>query len=181
MKAIFAVALALCVPVCVAQQAVNPGAALLQDFEKRVDVYMKLHKSTASKLTLKPTESQAAVTARRTAFAAAIRDGRPQAAPGDIFTPEITAEFGRLIASVMQGKPGTRIRKSLRSAEPVQLKLKVNDSYPEKVPLQSTPPTLLLSLPKIPAGLEYRIIGHDLMLRDADANIVVDFAPNVLP
>jgi len=61
------------------------------------------------------------------------------------------------------------------------MKVQINQSYPENVPLQSTPPTLLLNLPELPESLEYRILGRDLVLRDSDANIVVDYVPNALP
>jgi hypothetical protein len=69
----------------------------------------------------------------------------------------------------------------LRHGEPTEMELQINQSYPEKVPLQSTPPTLLLNLPELPKGLEYRILGRELVLRDSDANIVVDYIPNALP
>jgi len=70
----------------------------------------------------------------------------------------------------------------LRHAEPVKpLNLQVNDKYPEGVPLQSTPPSLLLDLPKLPPEVEYRIVGHDLVLRDVKANLIVDFVNNVIP
>jgi hypothetical protein len=61
------------------------------------------------------------------------------------------------------------------------LKLQVNQAYPENVPLQSTPPTLLLNLPEPPDGLEYRIVGRDLILRDVEANTIVDFIPDAIP
>jgi len=61
------------------------------------------------------------------------------------------------------------------------MELQVNQSYPERVALQSTPPTLLLNLPELPNGLEYRILGRELVLRDSDANIIVDYVPNALP
>jgi hypothetical protein len=47
--------------------------------------------------------------------------------------------------------------------------------------MQSVPPTLLLNLPVLPKGLEYRITGHTLSLRDTDANMVVDYLPDALP
>jgi len=59
--------------------------------------------------------------------------------------------------------------------------LQINQSYPENLPFQSTPPTLLLNLPELPKGLEYRILGRELVLRDSDANIIVDYVPNALP
>jgi hypothetical protein len=61
------------------------------------------------------------------------------------------------------------------------MQLQINQSYPENVPLQSTPPTLLLNLPQLPDGLEYRILGRELVLRDGNANIIVDYVPNALP
>jgi hypothetical protein len=81
----------------------------------------------------------------------------------------------------MKGPRAARIRESLKRAEPVKLRLKVNDEYPRTIPLQSTPPTLLLNLPELPKEVDYRIVGRALILRDVDANIVIDFIPNAIP
>ena len=86
-----------------------------------------------------------------------------------------------MIAATISGPHGSDIRASLRRAEPVKIQLQVNQSYPENLPLQSTPPSLLMNLPDLPKGLEYRVLGSELVLRDADANIVVDYVPNALP
>ena len=51
---------------------------------------------------------------------------------------------------------------------------------PPNIPLQSTPPTILLNLPRLPPELEYRIVGRTLVLRDAVANIVVDLIPDAI-
>jgi len=86
------------------------------------------------------------------------------------------------MAMPFAGPDGKQIRASLRSAEPVRgIRLQVNATYPEKAPLQSTPPTLLLDLPTLPSELEYRIVGRDLVLRDVAANLIVDLLPNALP
>jgi hypothetical protein len=61
------------------------------------------------------------------------------------------------------------------------IQLKVNRSYPVEVPLQTTPPSLLQNLPKLPPELEYRVVGKALVLRDVNANLIVDFLPNALP
>jgi len=81
----------------------------------------------------------------------------------------------------MQGGDSARIKSSLKSAEPVKLRLEVNGAYPDNLPLQSTPPTLLLNLPALPQELDYRIVGHALVLRDAKANLILDFIPNAIP
>jgi hypothetical protein len=164
-----------------AQDRVNPNSALVQDFQTRVGQYLKLHKEIKSKLPLKPTDSSSAITLHRVEFARMIREVRPQAVQGDLFPPPIATEFRRLVGLAMQGNDARRVHKSLERAEPVSLRLKVNDSYPENVPLQSTPPTLLMNLPKLPPELDYRLIGHALVLRDVDANLIVDFVPKALP
>jgi hypothetical protein len=164
-----------------AQQPVNQDAVKTQEFENRVAGYVKLHKQAASDLDgLKPTKEPQEITNHEEALAANIREARRNAKQGDIFTPPVAEEFRRLIAITMKGERASHIRASLRHAEPVRLSLAVNDAYPRAVPLQSTPPTLLLNLPQLPKEMEYRIVGRALVLRDVDANIVVDFIPEAI-
>ena len=154
----------------------------LQDFEKRLDDYTQLRDRTRSGVKpLKDGASPEVIRHHERALAAKIRAARSNASPGDIFTPEITAEFRRLIGEAMKGKEATLVHQSLKRAEPVKLVLRVNAAYPENVPLPSTPPTLLLYLPAMPPGLEYRVLGHDLVLRDTEANLIVDFISGVVP
>jgi hypothetical protein len=64
----------------------------------------------------------------------------------------------------------------------VKLKeLRVNQQYPKGIPLQTTPPSLLLNLPKLPKGLSYRVVDNTLFLLDEEANLIVDFIPNAIP
>jgi hypothetical protein len=55
----------------------------------------------------------------------------------------------------------------------------VNESY-LVMPLYRVPVDVRLALPPIPAELDYRIAGHDLVLWDIYAGIVVDFVPDAL-
>jgi hypothetical protein len=80
----------------------------------------------------------------------------------------------------MGGADGEHIRESLRSSEPVRIKLRINEAYPSNIPLQSTPPTLLMNLPKLPPESDYRLMGRDLVLRDAKTNLIVDIVPNAI-
>ena len=52
---------------------------------------------------------------------------------------------------------------------------------PKAFPLQSTPPSVLMNLPNLSQEVEYRVVGHDLALRDVDANLIVDVMRNVVP
>jgi hypothetical protein len=161
----------------------NQDSMVISQFESRVANYVKLSKKAASgPAAAKQTDDPAKLKEYELALAEKIRSARPQARQGDIFTPSVSKMFKRLIVASFAGPKGETLRASLRRAEPVKtLNLHVNDSYPQGVPLQSTPPSLLLDLPKLPSELEYRIVGRDLVLRDVKANLIVDFISNVIP
>ena len=167
--------------VLLAGQACWP-ASPLDDFAKRVEEYVNLHKKIESELPrLKPTDSPEAITGHQSELARRISEARPEAKPSEIFTPEISARFRRVVAAAMRGHRAKRIQQSLRHAEPVHWTLRVGDPYPANLPLQSTPPTLLLHLPKLPPEVDYRVAGHNLVLRDVGANLIVDFIPDAIP
>jgi hypothetical protein len=46
--------------------------------------------------------------------------------------------------------------------------------------LQSTPPTLLANLPRLPGELEYRIVGQTLVLYDVSSDLIADLLPNAI-
>lgn len=165
------------------QETVNKGAQIQSDFQKRVEDYVKLRKTAHEGLPkMKSTKSPGTILSNERALAHRIRELRRNARQGDLFTPEISAEFRRLIGMAMQGTDAAQVGKSLHRAEPVHLKaLRVNQSYTKHVPLQSTPSTLLLNLPKLPPELEYRVVGRALVLRDVEANLIVDFFPDAIP
>ncbi len=165
------------------QDKINQASLQLEDFNKRVTRYVAIHKTARSQVRgLKPTASPEKIEHYEHRLARRIREFRHSATPGEIFTPEIAAEFGNLIKLAMQGNNAKRVEQSLNHAEPVRLPvLRVGASYPEALPLQSTPPTFLANLPKLPPEVEYRVVGHDLVLRDVDANLIVDFTRNVIP
>jgi hypothetical protein len=169
---------ALCAQI--SHPAVNADSATIQDFQKRVAAYLQLRKNIESNLPrLKSTPSEEKISHHEHELGHAIREARKNAKQGDIFTPEIAAEIRRLTAMAVQQGDGDHIGQSLRHAEPVQLHLEVNESYPERVPVQSTPPSLLENLPALLPEIEYRITGRDLVLLDAKANLIIDLIRGV--
>ena len=150
------------------------------DLLGRAKQYLDFRKQVAGS-TPKSNSTPSKITSAQNDLANKIRVARAGAKQGEIFTPEITQYVRRQIASRLSGPDGKRIRASLRHAEPVNITLQINQSYPDNVPLQSTPPSLLISLPQLPTGLEYRLVGKELVIRDVDANIVVDYMANALP
>jgi hypothetical protein len=167
--------------IAAAAERINEHALRVQDFERRVAAYLKVHKKAAAELSrLKPTTSPATISQHEQDLAAAIRQARQHAKRGDIFTSGICLEFRRLIRLTLHGGSGADIRDSFHRAEPVSLRIHVNDTYPANIPLQSTPPTLLENLPPLPKELDYRVIGDDLVLRDMDANLIIDLITHAI-
>ena len=72
-------------------------------------------------------------------------------------------------------------RNALFEEIPPGLQLKVNQTYPTTIPLVTAPPKLLTQLPIIPEELEYRLLERRLLLRDRDANLIVDVLVGVEP
>jgi hypothetical protein len=162
---------------------VNRDAAISTEFQKHVADYMTLRKKAQAGITApKGTGSAEKITGYQHELAENIRAARPQAAQGEIFTPPVTELFRRLVFSSLNGPDGTQIRKSYRRAEPIHgVHLQVNQAYPDGLPLQSMPPSLLLNLPHLPKEMEYRFVDHELVLRDIAANLVIDLIPQLTP
>lgn len=149
------------------------------NFSQRVQEYMKLRKSLPNQRT---TKRQEQIADRRRTLAEAIREARPNAKQGDIFTPESTPEFLKVIRGTFEGNKSSTVRKTIRQGEPISgVHLTVNGPYPARLPRTTVPPTLLLRLPRLPDRLAYRIVGHDFLLQDTEARLVVDLIPGALP
>ena len=161
---------------------VNADSQVLAGFTNRVSEYLKLRKKASDHLhPLKSTTSQAAINRHEQQLSHEIREARENAHQGDIFTPETAELFRRLAAIAGNSSSGVQMKQSLRRAEPVNLVLRVNRRYPEGFPLQSSPPTLLANLPLLPKELDYRVVGRSLILRDSEANLIIDFIDHVIP
>jgi len=162
-------------------EQVNKDAQTIAAFEKRVSEYLKVHNEARSGLgSAKTTESPEVIQARERELAERIRALRPNAKRGVIFNLPARAEFRRLVGISSQGANGAHIRTSLARSEPVDVPIRVNSAYPKDVALQSTPSTLLQNLPPLPKEIEYRVVGRKLVLRDIEANLIIDYADDVL-
>jgi hypothetical protein len=162
---------------------VNPDAKLLQDFQARIEKYTDLQKKLKKQgPPMKETSDPAKINAAQDTLAQNIHAARKDARPGEIFTPEIRQLFRRLMYPELKGPDAPETKEALKEDAPApgSIPLKVNTKYPESQPLPTVPPNLLASLPKLPEGLEYRIVGRTLILRDVDANLIVDFIPNAI-
>jgi hypothetical protein len=154
-----------------------------KEFLDRVQSYVRLHKTIESTLpTLKRTDRPELISAHQQALARKIREVRTNAKRGDIFTESSEKAFRDSIRDEFQGAHAQDARTTIQQGAPVKaLHLHVNEAYPDGVPFTTVPPTLLLKFPKLPDQVAYRIVGHDLVLLDVEANLVIDTIPETIP
>jgi len=163
-----------------AQAVATADPAALADFTRRLDAYVDVqHRLAKESPKLKETNNPGDITKAQDALAAKIRAARQDARRGDIFTPQVASLFRRLMYPELTGQDGRDTKANIND-EQASLRLRVNAPYPATEPLQTLPPNVLASLPQLPDDVEYRVVGRDLVLRDVDANIIVDFIPNAI-
>jgi hypothetical protein len=163
--------------------AVDPTTTVFDEFAKRVAAYMDVRKSVVDSVgELDPTKSQAEITARATGLANGLVVRRAQAKQGDIFTPEFAALVATLIKEEYKRRSiSVQETRGDQQDELPDFKPAINELYPTTYPLATFPATLLPLLPSLPDQLEYRVVQHYLVLRDVEANLIVDYMPNAVP
>ena len=160
------------------QSPTNSDAQVLQDFKARVDKYVELRKKADDNAPpMKKTDDAAELRTAQQGLAERIGAARTPAKHGDIFTPEIAATFKKLLRPEAK-EAGAKA--SIKDDNPGDFPFKVNGPYPSKEPLSTVPPNVLASLPPLPKDIEYRFVSKHLILRDARANLIIDYIPNAL-
>jgi hypothetical protein len=159
----------------------------VKEFQQKVQAYLSIQKKALGQVPSIPKETKdtALIVKHQEQVAAAIRALRPNAMPGEIFAPWLRDTISGAIKQEVSGKAGADAKATIvgegnpkSQKSPVDVKLTINGGYPEKAPLSSVPPSVLMALPALPEGVDYRFVGHTLILRDAKANIIVDILPN---
>ena len=162
-------------------QAVNADAKAMSDFQARVKAYLDMRNKLAGSMG-KPTDKATPeeIDKRQRALGAAVIAARSTAKVGDVFGADFSAFVKRQFAPIFKGKDAAAIRAAIFD-EPHPAVPAVNARYPDEVPLSTMPPDVLKVLPKLELGLEFRFIGHHLILLDTDSHLIVDLIPNAMP
>ena len=161
---------------------VDPQPAL-REFDTRIEAYAALHRALEVKLPPRPiTPDAARIIAASDALAAAIVAARPRARQGDIFTPAVTLVFRERIRLVLGRVDIDHYLADLYEGEDFHaLRAEIYDrDRSGRIP-NGLPVPLLWTLPELPAELEYRVVGRDLVLWDEHAAMVIDYIPNAFP
>ena len=93
------------------------------------------------------------------------------------------------VRTELEGIEARPARKVIREGNPkfdpegaVPVPIRVNADYPLRAPVSTVPASVLLVLPVLPDDvLEYRFVGRDLILRDTEANLIVDYILGAAP
>jgi hypothetical protein len=184
-------------PSLVPQPDVEMDAALLGRFYEEVRDYVRLRVEASKMVPPLANASGEEMAQRQRAIADVIRTLRKHAKQGDIFTKPIAAAFRRIISREIRGPEGPAILGELRSGNPAvegvpkasdptqevktPVALRANGYYPAEAPFSSVPPSLLLKLPQLPDQVRYRFVGRALIIRDTDANVILDYVADVVP
>jgi hypothetical protein len=122
-----------------------------------------------------------AVRARQNTLAEALRTRlRPNARQGELFVPAAAAAIKHQVAAVFDSPKRDLILDDLAE----QNTTPANAPTPrinQKLDAPRVPPRLIEVLPPLPTQLEYDFTDRTLVLRDVDADVVVDLLPEGLP
>jgi hypothetical protein len=160
---------------------VNEYGAATKAFLDRLQQYMTYHHNVEKMVQpITQTSSPEEITKREAALGAMLIKQRPDAKEGDFFIKEYQPHLIKIIRDDFAKRPAAD-RKALLVELPKDVKIAVNMVYPAALPLATFPANLLKALPELPKGLEYRMVGRDLILRDVTGNVIVDILRNVFP
>jgi hypothetical protein len=179
-------------------QTVEMDAETLRKFQHEVEEYVELRKKAVERIPpLDDKSTPTKVDAYQNALTNAIIVFRKGSKRGEIFKPEVEQAIRRTLNREFSSPQGPGLMKDIKQGNPrvegnplpkdpskearKDVTLAVNVRYPETAPYSSVPPSLLLKLPLLPPQVRYRFIGRSLILRDTEADVILDFIPDVVP
>jgi len=158
-------------------------AAALCTFEQRIDEYAVLRQQLEATLPpFVPSEDPMTFLRTRVAVATAIKDARPISEDTVIFTPPVANAFREVIARALAGRDVEALLRDLFAEHDVveSFHPRVYENYPEWA-THEMPVVLLQYLPALPDDIQYRLVGHDLVLWDVHADLIIDVLRGAIP
>lgn len=149
-----------------------PEAQAVVQFQRDADAYAFMHRQIERRVPpLGVTTDAVAIREAIDAMAAGIRAARPRAREGELFKPPVRQVFKDRIVKAMRAHNLSAI--DLEPEEEGMAGLLVNDDMPWRL-TSAMPPAVIETLPPLPAELQYRFVGADLLLVDVHAGVIVD-------
>jgi hypothetical protein len=183
-------------PSLVPPQTVDMDAHVLKKFQQEIQEYVALRKKLTKDAPAARSSPEELAAFQRNLTEATVRHRRGEK-QGNIFKPEVEAAIRRILAREFSGPEGPALIKAVKSGNPSvegtpsprdptketkpPVVVAVNAIYNDAAPFSSVPPTLLQNLPLLPEEVRYRFVGRALILRDTEANVILDFIRDVIP
>jgi hypothetical protein len=179
-------------------QTVEMDVETLRKFQHEVEEYVERRKEALKQIPpLDDKSTPTKVDTYQNALTNAIITFRRGSKRGDIFKPDVEQAIRRMLHREFSGAQGPALMQAVKQGNPrvegnplardpskeviKNVTVAVNARYPETAPYSSVPPSLLLKLPLLPPQVRYRFIGRSLILRDTEADVILDFIPDVVP
>lgn len=159
------------------------GTEAVDGFLARVREYAALRNRLASDIGGRDRSASSEELADfRSGLRKAIGEARSDAEPGALLEPAVVSHFRELVRHVLESatSAGTLRGMAEESPGPGDVALAVNSPYPDGAMLSTVPPSLLEVLPRLPEDVQYRFVGCRLILVDAQAHLIVDYADECL-
>ena len=167
-----------------------PFKQVLQTYIDQTQPYRKAAAVAAEKVPGKAGTTTAAETSVRTRendLADALRTKlRPNAKQGDLFTPLVAPAIRHQLENVFASAQRELLLDELaeQAEAPAATTPATTTPAPainQRLVAPRVPPRLIDTLPPLPKQLEYDFAGRTLLLRDVDADVVVDYLPDAIP
>lgn len=185
-------------PSLVPPQTVEMDAETLEKFREEVQEYVQLRKQVLGHITpVTPKSSAEELAAHQRALTQAIAAYRKGKKRGNMFKRPVEAAIRRTLQREFSGPDGPVLMKAIKEGNPrlegnpnpqnpskdvlQPVTVAVNAIYPDAAPFSSVPPSLLQKLPLLPDEVRYRFVGRALILRDTEANVILDYIMDVVP
>jgi hypothetical protein len=179
-------------------QTTEMDGETLRRFQHEVEEYVEQRKEALKDIPrLDDKSTPTKVDAYQTALTNAIIAFRKGSKRGDIFKPDVEQAIRRMLHREFSSAQGPGLLKDIKQGNPrvegnplpqdpskevkKNVIVAINARYPETAPYSSVPPSLLLKLPLLPEQVRYRFVGRSLILRDTEADVILDFIPDVVP
>jgi len=167
-----------------------PFKEVLQTYVDQTQPYRKEAAIAAEKVPGNAGTTTAAETSVRTrenGLADALRTKlRPNAKQGDLFTPLVAPAIRHQLENVFASAQRALLLDELAEQAEAPAATTPATATPapainQRLVAPRVPPRLIEVLPPLPKQLEYDFAGRTLLLRDVDADVVVDYLPDAIP
>jgi predicted phosphodiesterase len=163
----------------------EPFRRALQAYVDQTQPYRKQAAQAAEAVPGKATPAAGAtqsVRTRENVLADALKTKlRPAAKPGDLFVASIAQAIRHQVADAFAGPRKDLLMDGLAEQNEAGKASPHPVAINEPTDAPKLPPQLIDVLPPLPKQVEYAFVGRTLLLKDADAQVVIDFLPDVLP